>query len=173
MYFHVWGNLSDFIWQSIQRGSCGGHSTSATEEKNSPRQISPQLAHKPGFLTDSVTRPDKTEAVQRFVSRFGKSTSAVGRPPVGEDPGITIQGQQEQEGESGNEGGSTGGNRSKGEKKRKDIGRRTRKKRRRKASARVMDTRGTRTKHQVLQVLMRKDPAQIEPLSGRKSRNKF
>ena len=70
-----------------------------------------------------MTRPDKTEAVQRFVSRFGKSTSAVGRPPVGEDPGITIQGQQEQEGESGNEGGSTGGNRSKGEKKRKDKGR--------------------------------------------------
>ncbi len=40
----------------------------------------PQLSGNPGFLTNSVTKPIKSAAVQNFVSRFNKKTEAVGRP---------------------------------------------------------------------------------------------
>ncbi|XP_071784227.1 uncharacterized protein [Asterias amurensis] len=40
----------------------------------------PELKANPGYLTAKVTRPDKTQAVKEFVSRFGKAVEPVGRP---------------------------------------------------------------------------------------------
>ncbi|XP_033638940.1 uncharacterized protein LOC117299504 [Asterias rubens] len=40
----------------------------------------PELKANPGYLTAKVTRPNKTQAVKEFVSRFGKAVEPMGRP---------------------------------------------------------------------------------------------
>ena len=48
-----------------------------------------ELMANPGPLTAKMTRPNKSEAVKSFVSRFGKAVEPVGRPEGTE--GVVVQ----------------------------------------------------------------------------------
>ena len=55
------------------------------EENEKTRDKYPELNVNPGHLTASKTRLDKQEAVQNFVSRFGRTVEPVWRPKGCED----------------------------------------------------------------------------------------
>lgn len=66
-------------------------------------------------MTSTATRPEKASAVQQFVSRFNKTTAAVGRP-VGLIPQIEEGGNQQRE---NCDGGTKSGKRSRKNKSKK------------------------------------------------------